>query len=105
MRTPRASDEIRQAAIVGLGPLGIKAESAVSLLARELKDKNMDLRGAAATALGRMGPKVHEAWPAIKEAYGDGDNGVRNQVIRLAGSLAKDQKEAITLLVAAAQKR
>ena len=99
-----ALTEIRQAAILGLGRMGTKAETSIPLLARELKDKNVDLRRAAALALCQMGAKVQDAWPAIKDAYADVDNSVRNQVIRLAGSLAKDQKEAISLLADAAQK-
>jgi HEAT repeat protein len=95
---------LRQAALEGLARLGDKAAPALKALAKGLTEKDVELRRAAAAALGKVGDKVKEAWPAIKEAYQDADNAVRYHVIRLAGGLGRDQKEAITLLVAAAHK-
>ena len=99
-----ALSEIRWAALAGLGQLGAKGDAALAVLAQTLKDKNPALRRAAALALGKIGPRARDTWPAIKAAYADADNGVRNQIIRLLGSLARDEKEAVTLLADAAQK-
>src|SRR5262249_50603366 len=95
---------VRQAALEGIGRIGDKAEPAVPVLARALKEIDAALRRAAAVALGQVGGKAKDAWPAVKDAFHDSDNGVRNQVIRLTGSLGKDHKEAVTLLMAAAEK-
>jgi len=97
-----AMPAIRQGAIEGMGRIGGRVEPAI--LAQGLKEKDVELRRAAALALSQVGSKIKDAWPAIKEAYQDPDNAVRNQVIRLAGSLGKDEREAVTLLADAAQK-
>jgi HEAT repeat protein len=99
-----AAPAIRQAAIEGIGRWGDKAESAIPALAQALKERDVDLRRAAALALGKIGAKIAGVWPAIKEANHDADNAVRNQVIRLAGTLGKGRKEAVTLLAEAAEK-
>ena len=98
------SASIRQGALEGLGRMGTKAESAVLVLAAQLKEKEVELRRAAGLALTKIGGKVREAWPAVKEAYADTDNAVRHQVIRLAGIVGKEHKEAVVLLAEAAQK-
>ena len=73
-------------------------------LAGVLRDKDVEMRRAAAVTLGQLGYKVQEAWPALKEAYGDQDNAVRGYVIRVLGRIGKNQKEAVALLAEAAVK-
>lgn len=95
---------VRQAALEGLGRLGEKAAAALPNLIEGLKEKEPELRRAAAVALGKIGPKAKEAWPVIKATYNDSDTAVRHQMIRLAGSLAKEQPQAVALLAEAADK-
>jgi HEAT repeat protein len=97
-----APADVRQGALAGIGGMGEKSGPAVPVLAHALAEKQVELRRAAAVALVQIGSAAKEAWPAAKEAYKDADSAVRNQVIRLAGTLGKDQKEAVTLLAKAA---
>ncbi|MBI3407161.1 MAG: HEAT repeat domain-containing protein [Planctomycetes bacterium] len=94
---------VRVAAVEGLGGLGERAEGAAIPLSLGLKDKDVELRKAIATALGKLGD-IKECWPAIKDALQDKDVGVRYQAIRLSGSLGRELKEPVTALIGVAEK-
>ena len=100
--TPAA---LREAAAEGLGRSGSDSPEVITALAEALGGKNIELRKAAAVALGSMGVKAKSAWPTIKERLSDAkeDSSVRNNLIRLTGTLAKSNTEAIKELTAAAE--
>src|SRR5438094_1535992 len=58
------------------------------------------MRKAGAVALFGLGAKAKAAWPAVKERLADEreDSGVRNHLIRFAGTLAKSNAEAVKTL-------
>jgi HEAT repeat protein len=96
---------LREAAADGLGRSGSDSPEVVTALAEALGGKNIELRKAAAVALGSMGVKAKSAWPTIKERLSDAkeDSSVRNNLIRLTGTLAKSNTEAVKALTAAAE--
>jgi HEAT repeat protein len=98
--------KVREAAVEALGRLGAAAEDAAGPLANiiQAKEEKAELRRAAVVSLGKVGGKAALAWPALKIAIKDGDGGVRYQAIRLAGSLAKEDKTIVTSLAEAALK-
>ncbi len=100
--TPTA---LREAAAEGLGRAGSDSPEVITALAEALGGKNIELRKAAAVALGSMGVKAKSAWPTIKERLSDAkeDSSVRNNLIRLTGTLAKSNTEAIKALTEAAE--
>jgi HEAT repeat protein len=100
--TPAA---LREAAADGLGRSGNDSSEVITALGEALGAKNIELRKAAAVALGSMGVKAKSAWPTIKERLNDAkeDSSVRNHLIRLTGTLAKDNAEAIKKLTEAAE--
>jgi HEAT repeat protein len=98
-----AAPGIREAAAEGLGRLHCTSSSCVTALGQALNDKGVELRLAAAAALTSLGPAAKEAWPALRTAFKDADSGLRYQLIRAAGNLAKDQPEAVGQLAAIAQ--
>jgi HEAT repeat protein len=100
--TPTA---LREAAADGLGRSGSDSSEVITALAEALGAKHIELRKAAAVALGSMGVKAKSAWPTIKERLNDAkeDSSVRNHLIRLTGTLAKSNAEAIKALTEAAE--
>ena len=94
---------LREAALEGLGRIAPGHMQTCPLLAAALADKNVDIRRAAASALGIIGDKAATAWPAIKTGLEDGDAQVRHQLFRAAANVAKDQKEAVSLIFQAAK--
>jgi HEAT repeat protein len=101
-----APHNVREAAVEALGRLGTAAEDVAEPLAKivQAKDEKAELRRAAVVALGKVGGKAAVAWPALKLAIKDADNGLRYQAIRLAGSLAKEDKTIVSSLAEAALK-
>ena len=95
--TPAA---LREAAADGLGRSGSDSSEVILTLSQTLTDKNIELRKASAVALGTLGVKAKAAWPTIKERLSDAkeDSGIRNNLVRLAGVLAKSNTEAIKVL-------
>jgi len=100
--TPTA---LREAAADGLGRSGSDSSEVITALGEALGAKNIELRKAAAVALGSLGVKAKSAWPTIKERLNDAkeDSSVRNHLIRLTGTLAKSNAEAIKALTEAAE--
>ena len=100
--TPTA---LREAAADGLGRSGSASSEVITALGEALGAKNIELRKAAAVALGSLGVKAKSAWPIIKERLNDAkeDSSVRNHLIRLTGTLAKSNAEAIKALTEAAE--
>jgi HEAT repeat protein len=96
---------LREAAADGLGRSGSDSPEVITALGEALGGKNIELRKAAAVALGSMGVKAKSAWPTIKERLSDAkeDSSVRNNLIRLTGTLAKSNTEAIKALTEAAE--
>jgi HEAT repeat protein len=95
--TPAA---LREAAADGLGRSGSDSSEVVLTLSQTLTDKNIELRKASAVALGSLGVKAKSAWPTIKERLSDAkeDSGIRNNLVRLAGVLARSNTDAIKAL-------
>ncbi len=95
---------VRAAAVETLGGLGsAAAEVAASMGQIVLAVKEQaPLRRAAIVALGKIGAKGSVAWPPVKVALKDADTGLRYQAIRLAGSLAREEKTAVFGLTDAA---
>ena len=96
---------LREAAIEGLGLSKSESADVVETLSATLADRNLELRKAAAAALGSLGGKAQAAWPTIKARLAEKavatepDSAVRNHLIRLTGTLGKTIDEAIPLLV------
>lgn len=96
---------LREVAIEGLGRSGDKIANAADLLAKLLSEKNLDLRKAAAVALGELGANAKSAWPTVKERMADKkeNSSVRNHLIRLTGAVGKSNPDAVAALIAAAR--
>jgi uncharacterized protein (UPF0147 family) len=104
---------LREAAADGLGRAGGESSEAVTALGAALAEKELDMRKAAAVALGTLGAKAKAGWPTIKDrlkytatkdqAPAEADSGVRNHLIRLTGTLGKTTDEAIRVLIDAAK--
>ncbi|HPS57991.1 MAG TPA: cyclic nucleotide-binding domain-containing protein [Spirochaetota bacterium] len=72
------SQEIRSAAVSGLGELEIKDRSGIiDLLARALDDGSAIVRAGAARSLGYIGPDAGGTAPNLIRLLGDSDNSVR----------------------------
>jgi HEAT repeat protein len=98
---PAAAPGVHAAAAEALARLGPEATKAAPALAAVLKDVKAPaaLRRACAVALLRVGADAGTAWPAAKVALNDPDASLRTQAIRLAGSLGKDEPEAVKALL------
>ena len=59
-------------------------DEAVELIAA-LKDKDQEVRGSAASALGRIGPAAKEAVPALEAAARDGVDGAESALKKIRG--------------------
>src|ERR1019366_2214957 len=97
---------LREAAIDGLGRSGSDSPDVITSLGVALADKNVEMRKAAAVSLGALGVKANAAWPEIKLRLTEkveADASIRNHLIRLAGTLAKTNTDAIPLLTTTAQ--
>jgi hypothetical protein len=96
---------LREAAAEGLGRSDSDKAEVVTLLCQTLGDKSLELRKAAAVSLVTLGVKAKAGWPAIKEHMTDAkeESGIRNQLIRLAGTLAKTNDDAIKALTDSAR--
>ena len=106
LKNADAPASLRESAIDGLGRSGSDSTEVVGALGSALADKNIELRKAAAVSLGNLGVKANSAWPAIKPRLSEKaepEGGIRNHLIRLAGTLAKTQPEAIVQLTAVAK--
>lgn len=97
---------LREIALDGLGRSGSDAAEVLKVLGSILGEKNVELRRASAIALGSLGEKSKNAWPAIKPRLADlkEDSSVRNHLIRLTGVLGKTNAETIDVLLTVAQK-
>jgi HEAT repeat protein len=68
----------------------------VPALAAALKDKqNLEVRRAAANALGQVGPGAAKALPELRVAVKDEDKFVRCHAMRAIGGLGKDGADAV----------
>lgn len=106
--TPQA---LREAAVDGLGRSDSDSADVVNALCETLTSPKVELRKAGAIALVALGAKAKSGWPAVRArvAYEgkdhspvESDAGIRNYLIRLAGTLAKANSEAIPPLTEAA---
>jgi HEAT repeat protein len=102
---------LREAAADGLGRSDNESADVVNALCDTLSEKKLELRKAGAIALVGLGAKAKSGWPAIKArvAYEgkdhtptESDAGIRNHMIRLTGTLAKTNSDAIASLTDAA---
>jgi HEAT repeat protein len=106
---------LREAAAEGLGRVGTESDEAVTLLCAALIEKELDMRKAAAVALGTLGAKAKAGWPTVKDRLkyteakdktytpAELDSSVRNHLIRLSGALGKINDDAIRVLIDAAK--
>lgn len=95
---------VREAALDGLGRLAPGHMETPAILSAALADKSVSIRRAAAATLAAIDDKAAAAWPAVKKGLQDTDPQVRYQLYRVAGNVAKEHKEAVSLLVLGAQK-
>ena len=96
---------VRQAAAEGLSRFGGAFTAGVEALGQALETAPPEVRRTAAVALGAMGEKSAPAWPAIKKMLQDkkSDNAARNALIRAAASVAKQNNDAVPVLLKLAQ--
>lgn len=91
-----APQAVRAAAAEAIAKAGCASKECVTALAGVLGEaKQPELRRAAAVAVAGLGGKAKDAWPAVKAGLRDGDSALRNQLVRAAGALAKEQIEAV----------
>jgi HEAT repeat protein len=87
-------DEVRRSVATALGALKTSDSDAAGALAKALSDKSVDVRRAAAGALGQIGPDAQkEALAQLKAAATDQDKFVRAQVLRVMGTMTRDTAE------------
>ena len=73
----------------------------MAALAGALADKNVDVRSAAAYALGELGPKATSAVTALKDALKDDDADVRQSAAQALAEIGPDAKGAVAALASA----
>lgn len=99
-----APGSVRLAAVEGIGRREKTTKEELQALAQALQESSVDLRRAAAAALAKLGEQAAALWPQVQARLQDEDNTVRFQLIRLAGAVARDHKEAVTALAQLAAK-
>lgn len=91
-----APPAVRSAAAEAIAKAGCATKECVTALAGVFGEaKQPELRRAAAVAVASLGGKAKDTWPAVKAGLRDNDSALRNQLIRAAGALAKEQIEAV----------
>jgi hypothetical protein len=78
-------------------------EAAVPVLIELLKDEDSDVRGEAARALGRAGPRARGAIPALVELVSDGqvnEVSVHELAAEALGRMGRDARAAVPALLA-----
>lgn len=95
---------LKIAAMEGMAREEKLADAEVAALGRLLQDKAVELRRAAASALAKHGEQAGMLWTQVRAGLQDDDTTVRYQLLRVAGALAGEQKEALSALMHAAQK-
>ncbi|MCI0683872.1 MAG: HEAT repeat domain-containing protein [Gemmataceae bacterium] len=95
---------VRLAALDGLGRRERTSKEEAQALVQVLQDKTVELRRAAAASLATLGEQAAPPWTQVQARLQDADNTVRFQLIRVAGIIARDQKEAVTALAELAAK-
>jgi len=81
-----------------LGKLGPEARSAVTPLAKLLKDRDADVRSAAGEALGLIGPGARAAVPALTRALEDGEAAVRLEAAQALWRIEKSPRTVPVLV-------
>jgi HEAT repeats len=89
---------LRIASIDGIGRLEKITKTELDALGQALQHKQVDMRRAAATVLAMLGEQAAPLWPQVQARLMDEDNTVRYQLIRVAGAVARDHKDAVTSL-------
>ena len=96
LTSQEASPMARVRALEGLAQMGT---AAVPELRRALKSQDDHVRGAAANALGRMGPRAAEAAPDLIAATDDEDDGVRLDALHALGRIGPGATSALPVLI------
>jgi HEAT repeat protein len=100
MQAPGAPVRVRAAeALVRIDPA--QQQAGVNGLIASLQDKRVEIRRAAAEALGHLGADAKPAVPALIEALKDADPEVRWIAVDALGHVGADAKPAVPALVAA----
>ena len=99
-----APGSVRLAAVEGIGRREKTTKAELQALVQVLQEKSVELRRAAATSLAKLGEHAASMWTQVQPRLQDEDNTVRFQLIRVAGVVARDHKEAIATLAKAAEK-
>jgi HEAT repeat protein len=102
LEEPAAHATLKIAAMEGLARADKLAAAEVEALGRLLKAPSADLRRAAARALAGHGEQAGPVWAQVQAGLRDDDITVRYQLMRVAGALAGEHKEAIPALTSAA---
>ena len=92
----------RDAAASALGQIGL---AAVPALIEALADKNLNVRWAAARALGQVGPAAEPAVPALIEALADTDTTVRWAAFGALARIGPSAEPAVPALIEAVATR
>jgi HEAT repeat protein len=92
--------DLRKAAIEALGKIvggknGPWTKTAVSVLTELLKDKDEQVRLAAAAALAKIGPAAAPAIPALAELTKDGAWGIQRNAAQALGSIGPEAKGTV----------
>ncbi|MCS7047114.1 MAG: HEAT repeat domain-containing protein, partial [Gemmataceae bacterium] len=101
-REAEAPLSVRVAAVEGVGRVEKPAQSDLPLLGELFHDKEVEVRRAAALVVAKLGEQAATLWPQVHARLKDDDNAVRFQLLRAAGAMARDHKEAIDALIKAA---
>ncbi|HEV3262006.1 MAG TPA: HEAT repeat domain-containing protein [Gemmataceae bacterium] len=88
-------DLARRQALEALDKIGRPDNADLSFLRDYLRDQNTDLRGFAASALGKLGPDARGAAPDILPLMADRAASVRQQAARTLGKVGADSKEKV----------
>jgi len=96
-------DNVRVQAAMGLGRLGAKAMAAIPSLVGLLKEKALDIRWAAVTALADIGgPEAQVAVAALMELVNEGDGLIRRAAAFSVWRIAPKSSEAVAAVAALA---
>lgn len=87
--------EIRLAAVTGLGALGAKSKPSIEALARALKDEQLIIRQAATDYIGLVGPGAKIAIPELIVLTRSRDKALKDMSLRALGNIGEAAISAV----------